>query len=55
MSTRTARILYIEDNPDNRMLVKRVLEAEGYQLNASHVPVRIGKLFSKASRYRKSE
>src|SRR5258706_11696581 len=32
MSTRTARILYIEDNPDNRMLVKRVLEAEGYQL-----------------------
>ncbi len=32
MSTRTARILYIEDNPDNRMLVKRVLEAEGYRL-----------------------
>jgi two-component system cell cycle response regulator DivK len=24
------RILYIEDNSDNRMLVKRVLEAEGY-------------------------
>jgi len=26
------RILYIEDNPDNRMLVKRVLEAEGYSV-----------------------
>lgn len=25
-------ILYIEDNPDNRLLVKRVLEFEGYQL-----------------------
>jgi len=24
------RILYIEDNPGNRLLVKRVLEAEGY-------------------------
>ena len=32
MLTHSARILYIEDNPDNRMLVKRVLEAEGYQL-----------------------
>lgn len=26
------RILYIEDNPDNRMLVRRVLTAEGYTL-----------------------
>jgi two-component system cell cycle response regulator DivK len=25
-----ARILYVEDNPGNRLLVKRVLEAEGY-------------------------
>ncbi len=25
-----SRILYIEDNLDNRMLVKRILEAEGY-------------------------
>ena len=33
MATGTARILYIEDNPDNRMLVKRVLEAEGYDLS----------------------
>lgn len=32
MSNRTARILYIEDNRDNRLLVKRVLEAEGYIL-----------------------
>ncbi len=26
----TKRILYIEDNPDNRLLVRRVLQAEGY-------------------------
>ena len=26
----TGRILYIEDNFDNRILIKRVLEAEGY-------------------------
>ena len=25
-------ILYIEDNPENRMLVRRVLEVEGYQV-----------------------
>ncbi len=25
-------ILYIEDNPENRLLVKRVLEAEGYHV-----------------------
>ena len=25
-------ILYIEDNPDNRILVRRVLEVEGYQV-----------------------
>jgi two-component system cell cycle response regulator DivK len=25
-------ILYIEDNPENRLLVKRVLEAEGYKI-----------------------
>ncbi len=36
-------------------MVRQIMEAEGYQLNASHVPVRIGKLFTKASRYRKSE
>jgi CheY-like chemotaxis protein len=24
------RILYIEDNPENRLLVRRVLEAEGH-------------------------
>ena len=26
------RILYIEDNPDNRMLIRRVLQAEGYEV-----------------------
>ncbi len=26
------RILYIEDNPENRMLMRRVLMAEGYQV-----------------------
>lgn len=26
------RILYIEDNPENRLLVRRVLEAEGYSI-----------------------
>jgi len=30
MLTPPACILYIEDNPENRVLVKRVLEAEGY-------------------------
>lgn len=30
--TQRARVLYIEDNPDNRMLIKRVLEADGYQV-----------------------
>ncbi len=28
--TATARILYVEDNFENRLLIKRVLEAEGY-------------------------
>lgn len=32
MGAALRRILYIEDNPDNRVLVKRVLEAEGYRL-----------------------
>lgn len=27
-----SNILYIEDNPDNMMLVKRALEARGYKL-----------------------
>ena len=27
------RILYIEDNPENRMLMRRVLMAEGYQID----------------------
>jgi two-component system cell cycle response regulator DivK len=32
MASSRSRILYIEDNSDNRLLVKRVLEAEGYVL-----------------------
>jgi two-component system cell cycle response regulator DivK len=35
MSVAKYRILYIEDNADNRMLVKRVLEAEGYSIVAA--------------------
>jgi len=27
-----ARILYVEDNPGNRMLVRRILEAEGFSV-----------------------
>jgi two-component system cell cycle response regulator DivK len=27
-----ATVLYIEDNPDNRLLVRRVLQAEGYNV-----------------------
>ena len=30
-----AKILYIEDNPDNMTLVKRVLEIEGYEVIAA--------------------
>ena len=26
------RILYIEDNPENRMLVRRILQVEGYEI-----------------------
>lgn len=26
------KILYIEDNPENRLLIKRILQAEGYQV-----------------------
>jgi len=26
------QILYIEDNPENRLLVRRVLEVEGYKV-----------------------
>jgi two-component system cell cycle response regulator DivK len=38
----TATILYIEDNRDNRVLVKRVLEAAGYRvLEAETGPVGI--------------
>jgi two-component system cell cycle response regulator DivK len=32
MQLNTASVLYIEDNPENRLLVKRVLMAEGYNI-----------------------
>lgn len=32
MMTQTHNILYVEDNPDNTMLVRRALEARGYKL-----------------------
>ncbi len=32
MSPKKPRILYIEDNPGNRLLVRRVLESEGYAI-----------------------
>jgi two-component system, cell cycle response regulator DivK len=35
MTTASPRILYVEDNADNRMLVRRVLEAEGYTVVAA--------------------
>jgi two-component system cell cycle response regulator DivK len=30
-----AKVLYIEDNPDNMILVKRVLEIEGYEVTSA--------------------
>lgn len=30
------KILYVEDNPDNRMLVRRVLMSEGYEVAEAH-------------------
>ena len=29
---KSATILYVEDNPDNRMLVRRILQAEGFSV-----------------------
>jgi two-component system cell cycle response regulator DivK len=29
-------ILYVEDNPDNRMLIRRILGAEGYTVHDAH-------------------
>jgi two-component system cell cycle response regulator DivK len=30
LETKKSTILYVEDNPDNRSLIRRVLESEGY-------------------------
>jgi two-component system cell cycle response regulator DivK len=32
LETQKSTILYVEDNPDNRSLIRRVLEAEGYSV-----------------------
>jgi two-component system cell cycle response regulator DivK len=32
MSSKSLAVLYIEDNLDNRLLVKRILEAEGFKV-----------------------
>ena len=32
MSEKSVRVLYVEDNFENRVLIRRVLEAEGYQM-----------------------
>jgi two-component system cell cycle response regulator DivK len=45
MTTGKATILYVEDNPDNRNLVRRVLNAEGYAVvEASHAENALQKL-----------
>lgn len=45
MTSTKATILYVEDNPDNRNLIRRVLNAEGYAvLEASHADHAIQKL-----------
>ena len=33
MDEKQVTILYVEDNPDNRMLIRRVLSAEGYTVH----------------------
>jgi two-component system cell cycle response regulator DivK len=32
LEVRKSTVLYVEDNPDNRILIRRVLEAEGYSV-----------------------
>lgn len=32
MTEKSVRVLYVEDNFENRVLIRRVLEAEGYQM-----------------------
>ncbi len=36
MDDHLATILYIEDNPDNRLLVRRILQAEGYRVTEAN-------------------
>jgi len=45
MSENKGTILYVEDNPDNRNLIRRVLNAEGYSVvEASQASQAIEKL-----------
>jgi two-component system cell cycle response regulator DivK len=46
---RKGTILYVEDNPDNRNLIRRVLNAEGYAVvEAAHAAQAIEKLETEA-------
>lgn len=45
MSDKSITILYVEDNPDNRNLIRRVLNAEGYAVvEAAHADQALRKL-----------
>lgn len=45
MSEKSTTILYVEDNPDNRNLIRRVLNAEGYAVvEAAHADQALRKL-----------
>lgn len=47
MTTTGSIILYVEDNPDNRNLIRRVLNAEGYMVvEASNADLAFNKLES---------
>lgn len=47
MTINGSTILYVEDNPDNRNLIRRVLNAEGYMvLEASNADLAFAKLES---------
>ena len=41
-----ATILYVEDNPDNRLLIRRVLNAEGYSVNEAESAIQALKVLA---------
>lgn len=51
VATNKPTILYVEDNPDNRLLIRRVLVSEGYDVveaaNARDAMARIQKIRSR--------